>query len=275
MKILTLNTHSLQEENMNEKREQFVSFVKDTQPDVIALQEVNQLMSAQLYTGDTFGLRFHPEGSELKEGNHALLVAKMLREAGLHYEWSWLPMKIGYDKYDEGLALFSRKPILESADLLASRIDEYTDFRTRRILGIRNEDGWFYSIHLSWWLDPNEPFIEQWNRLTPLLADQTPADLVVLMGDFNSDANVHGQSADVVKASGWFDTYEMAQTKDGGMTVGGLIDGWEDQPDQGAKRIDQVWVDRKTPVSSSRVVFNGTNEPVVSDHYGVLVELDR
>ena len=52
------------------------------------------------------------------------------------------------------------------------------------------------------------------------------------------------------------------------------IDGWRDAPDAAAKkRIDQIWCSKTVPVKSSRVVFNGLQEPQVSDHAGVLIEL--
>ena len=47
----------------------------------------------------------------LKADNHAAAVAKMLEARGVHYYWSWLPAKVGYDIYDEGAAVFSRAPI--------------------------------------------------------------------------------------------------------------------------------------------------------------------
>ena len=42
MKLLTLNTHSLIEPEYEAKREIFVEFIAKEQPDVFALQEVNQ-----------------------------------------------------------------------------------------------------------------------------------------------------------------------------------------------------------------------------------------
>ena len=108
MKLLTLNTHSLIEPDYEAKREIFVNFIAAEQPEVFALQEVNQTASAPLL-GDV------PEGYypcpgnmvQLKEDNHAAAVARMLEERGVQYHWSWLPAKIGYDKYDEGMAVFS------------------------------------------------------------------------------------------------------------------------------------------------------------------------
>ena len=42
MKLITLNTHSLEEEHYEEKLEQFVEEICREMPHVIALQEVNQ-----------------------------------------------------------------------------------------------------------------------------------------------------------------------------------------------------------------------------------------
>ena len=72
----------------------------------------------------------------LKADNHAAAVAKMLEARGVHYYWSWLPAKIGYDKYDEGMAVFSRAPITAAENLLLSQINDYNNWKTRRTLGI-------------------------------------------------------------------------------------------------------------------------------------------
>ena len=59
-------------------------------------------------------------------------------------------------------------------------------------------------------------------------------------------------------------------------TVKQAIDGWRDAPDAAAKkRIDQIWCSQAVPVHSSRVVFGGKQEPRVSDHAGVLIEVER
>ena len=48
MKILTLNTHSLQEENYQQKLNWFVEGILKEMPDIIAMQEVNQTAAAEL-----------------------------------------------------------------------------------------------------------------------------------------------------------------------------------------------------------------------------------
>lgn len=206
MKLLTLNTHSLEESGMPEKQAAFAKAVTRFRPDVIALQEVNQHRNAAAVPMPE-GYVPAQQAVVLRRDNHGLAVARLLEQEGLHYQWSWLPAKVGYDKYDEGLALFSRKPVLETADLLVSRTDDYFNYRTRRLLGIRTEDGWFFTVHMSWWNDPQEPFARQWETLLDLLPKDGP---VYLMGDFNGDAQVSGQTYDLVKASGFCDTYDLA-----------------------------------------------------------------
>jgi len=36
--------------------------------------------------------------------------------------------------------------------------------------------------------------------------------------------------------------------------------------------MDYIWCSRKKEILTSRVMFNGQKEPVVSDHFGVLIE---
>ena len=121
MRLLTLNTHSLVEPDYEAKRKFFVDFIAKEQPDVFALQEVNQTASAPAMPIPLAD--YCPcsgNGILLKEDNHAAAVAQMLKEEGVHYYWSWLPAKIGYDKYDEGMAIFSRMPITATENLLLS-----------------------------------------------------------------------------------------------------------------------------------------------------------
>lgn len=210
----------------------------------------------------------------LQEVNQtAAAVARMLEEAGCAYHWSWLPAKIGYDRYDEGMAVFSRAPITAAENLLLSQINDYNNWKTRRALGICAGDVWYYAVHLGWWKDEEEPFADQWNILA-VAAGAKP--LAFLLGDFNSEADVRGEGYDLILRSGWQDTYRLARQRDDGYTVVQAIDGWRDAPDAAAKkRIDQIWCSQAVPVHSSRVVFGGKQEPRVSDHAGVLIEVER
>jgi len=269
MRLLTLNTHSLVEENYPQKLHDFSAAVLRMKPDVIALQEVNQPISGE-YVKKAAGYIPSQERVPLKTGNHALNVAKLLEEGGLKYFWSWLPMKIGYGIYDEGLAVLSRKPISQTQEFLISRVHTYRNWRTRRILGIKNEDGWFYSIHTSWWGDKDEPFLPQWQKLC---GNVKGLENVWLMGDFNNPSQLRGEGYDLIIKSGWQDCFTAADEKYGDATASGAIDGWRERGvnDDGI-RIDLILSDRKVKIRKCEVVFDGRNEAQVSDHYGVLAE---
>ena len=168
MKLLTLNTHSLIEPDYEAKREAFVDFIAEEQPEVFALQEVNQTSAAPLLGEAPAG--YYPCSGNtvlLKADNHAAAVARMLEERGVQYHWSWLPAKIGYDKYDEGMAVFSRAPITAAENLLLSKSDDYSCWKTRRTLGICAGDVWYYTVHLGWWKDEVEPFCRPVGNAVP------------------------------------------------------------------------------------------------------------
>lgn len=274
MKLLTLNTHSLQEENAADKLGHFVRFVLREQPDVIALQEVSQTADAPQVPADRLHGSVPVRGAHIpvRADNYALAAAEALHRGGLDYHWAWHGFKLGYGRYDEGLALFSRAPMAEVACPLLSRCDDYTNWRTRRALGFRpaHSTDWFYTVHMGWWNDPEEPFAAQWARLEGAVMPQKAHGAVWLLGDFNAPAAVRGESYDCIAQAGWHDTYRLAQMRDDGITVCGAIDGWRGQTD--GLRIDQIWCSETAAITASRVVLNGKQDPVVSDHYGVLIE---
>lgn len=272
MELLTLNTHSLQEQDYPRKLLQFVEHIARWQPDVIALQEVNQTAQAPAIGKVPAGYCPCPGNRiPLRQDNHAAAVARLLEERGQRYFWSWLPAKIGYDRYDEGVAVFSKGPILQIDNLLLSSTSDYSNWKTRRCLGVQVGGVWYYSVHMGWWKDEEEPFADQWNRLHQTVQSR---GRVFLMGDFNSEAAVRGEGYDLVASDGWRDTYCLARQKDDGNTVVQAIDGWRDDPQAAAKkRIDQIWCSQKLAVERSRVVFDGNHGPRVSDHAGILVEL--
>ena len=280
MKLLTLNTHSLQEENYAEKLEWFIDRILTEQPDVIAMQEVNQTISAPKAPPHMHrGLMQLSHGVPLREDNHAAVIAKRLHAVGIPVSWAWQPIKIGYGKYDEGLAILCLNHKIRHAEAFRiSSVDEYTNWKTRKVLGVQLEDmdDWFYTVHMGWWNDSEEPFRHQWKTLSRMLFEKQKKAPVWLMGDFNGPAEVRRESYDLIDRSGWQDTYLLAREKDGGMTVRGVIDGWRDKIAEPEKlegmRIDQIWCSRSVPVLSSKVIFNGENGPVVSDHFGIEIE---
>lgn len=268
MKLLTLNTHSLVEAAYERKRELFVQALLQEKPDMMALQEVNQSRISKRGKVPSTGF-VAEETIPLRLDNHAYWVAEELRKQGVLYHWVWLPMKIGYGRYDEGLAVFSRSPIEDWQCVRISDSDSYEHFRTRYALGIYTENQWVYSVHTGRWREEGESFLAQWKRLSDHLKDKKK---VWLMGDFNSPAEEAGTGYDLIKKSGWYDSYALAEKKDSGVTVSGAIDGWQDGK-RDAMRIDYIWSNFPADVLRSEVVFNGKRLERVSDHYGVLIEV--
>lgn len=264
MKLLTLNTHSLIEQNYARKLLEFVAAVHDEKPDIIALQEVSQTLSEPEL--------FQKGGYTIRRDNHSCTVARLLSREGINYHWRWIPIKRGYDTLEEGIAIMSLSPIIEEKAVTVSKKDDFECFKTRKILGIRTEskpDEWFFSVHYGWWEDAEEPFKDEWTKTCCALSGLKK---VWLMGDFNSPAEKRFEGYDLISNSGFFDSYLLAAEKDSGITVSKPIDGWRDKSTRGGMRIDQIWLSKKTPIKSSRVIFNGENRGIVSDHYGVIIE---
>lgn len=285
MKLLTLNTHSLLEENYEQKKKDFVTAVMKERPDIITLQEVNQSAEGLPADADLLSGYYPCAGHSIpvRQDNHASQVALLLKKEGISCSWTWLPAKIGYGKYDEGMAIISLgSRITETDSFFISQIRDYDNWKTRKVLGIRTADSndWFYTVHMGWWDDDEEPFERQWRVLNERLSEKKEAGRIWLMGDFNSPAEVRNEGYDCVMNSGWKDTWVMAGKKDSGITVKGVIDGWKEKQlnssdESAGMRIDHIWCNQEVLVKCSNVVFNGKREPVVSDHFGIMIECEN
>ncbi|MFB5678047.1 endonuclease/exonuclease/phosphatase family protein [Paenibacillus terreus] len=272
MKLLTLNTHGWHEEHQLDKIGQLARFIHEHRFDVIALQEVNQSMQEAPVTAE--GL-VHFTAAEhdavIKRDNYAYLLQQQLDET---YYWTWAPTHMSARKYDEGVALLSRTPILKTVSGHVSAGRDYASFRTRKIAGILTETGgektWFVSGHFGWWHDGEEPFRQQWDRAEAIL-QSCRSNPVFMMGDLNNADSVRGEGYDYVMQHGWCDLYEKAERRDEGYTVFKAIAGWENNTE--SLRIDYILSSVPVRAKSSTVVLNGKTGPVVSDHFGVAVEL--
>ena len=279
MKLLTLNAHSLLEADYERKLVYFAEYALREQVDLIALQEVNQSMSAPEAEKWLLEGQYLLEGSErpVRADNHAAWTAFLLRQAGVDCRWVYFPVKRGYGRFDEGLAVLSlHREIVCAETRIISENREYSDWKRRGILGVRlgGAEGWFYSVHTGWWQDHEEPFERQWNRTEKYLTEKTRS-AAYLMGDFNSPSVRRGEGYDLIRGSGWHDVYELAEERRGCATVQRGIDGWhEANADGQALRIDYVFCDRPVRVRSVKTVFDGEHEMQISDHFGILAEVE-
>lgn len=276
-KLITLNTHSLVEKDYEKKLKLFIDMIEKERPDVIAMQEVSQrIASACTVVEDPYYVPAE-ENTQFHIDNHALRAAKMLQERGIPYYWSWASIKVSYDIYDEGVAIFSKEKIEDIQSVWISHNKVFEDWAARKALGIQVKGAWYYSVHAGWWEDEREPFRDHWDCLQAAAKKTCGEDgLCFILGDFNSPADVRNQGYDYVASSGWYDTYSLAEQKDAGITALRKIDGWAERLMEGMERedglrIDYIWCNRPILVKESVVVADGKNYPVMSDHFGIKV----
>lgn len=280
MRLLTLNCHSLLEYETGKQLQELVDFVVRESIEVIALQEASQpLANPTLAQTDLVRSGFvHPieEDVAVKEGNFAYLLAKALHQVKLAFSWTWTATHIGYGKLDEGLALFSIKPLSEvhAAVIVAhDKFDNYKDYRRRKILlGKMRSQGVLNTLvtgHFDGW--QAETFDPEWQQALKQIENfSSLKQPVYLLGDLNVDAEQNEASYQKICQT-FKDTYELAVARGDGLTVRGAIDGWEDS--HVGKRIDYILTTVNNEVTFSRVCFDGQDSARISDHAGVVVEI--
>ena len=275
MRFLTLNTHSWCEIHQIAKIRTLAKFIIEQQVDVIALQEVNQLTSTPVVEHP---LHFRGgAGIPVREDNYALLLVRALEALGARYEWTLTETHLGWERYDECVAVLSRLPIRGIKPINMS--PDYTYFQVQRRAAqatlIETETGtfWCATTHMSWWDFDGEPlFAQEYAHLSQELAECARTAPVLLGGDFNSAAHLSNEGYALVASSGMVDTRSLAEHTDGENTVHREIAGWEGSTD--AKRIDFVFADRLVDVVSHAVVFRDNSPEAISDHSGLLLEID-
>lgn len=302
MKIMTLNAHSHGVDlpaNVSQKNiADLADFILKQQIDVIALQEVCQTQSADIVKLEEIHRFITLSGEEgihdlavgRKEENHDFAAAgrktairqdnyvwqliQRLEQNGCHYGWTWDGIKTGYGIFDEGLAIISRLPIENVESYYLSNSHDYQNWKTRKAIAADIRVGaqkvCFVCTHLGWWGDEEEPFASQMDLLQKELSGKKGN--IYLMGDFNSPADERNTGYDYVKSYGWLDIWQLAGNDGHEMTVPGKIDGWSEEAEKGLC-IDYIWSNVPVDVASSRIVFSGQKEPVISDHFGILAEI--
>lgn len=273
MKVLTLNTHSWLESQPLEKLQQLADHISTENYALIALQEVNQRINS-LPVVSTHN--FHPTKHQqpIHEDNFAHLLVQLLKEQGHNYHWSWTYNHIGYDTYHEGVALLSKQPIQPKA-VLVSKEKNPDDHHTRLLLigqtKLAESPITAVCCHYSWWLESGG-FSYEWQQTEQALKSQTLP--LLLMGDFNNPASVAQTGYDLVLTSQLHlqDSFLAANKRSGEHTVEKAIDGWGENQEK--LRIDYIFASQELAISNYRIIFDGKQTPVISDHFGVAVTVN-
>ncbi|MBF0713787.1 endonuclease/exonuclease/phosphatase family protein [Gemella sp. GH3] len=260
MKLLTLNVHAWLEDNQLEKIDTLARAIADNDYDVIALQEVNQTITAEIVENN------------LKKDNYLFVLLEFLKKyTDTTYKYFWSNSHIGYDKYDEGIAILT-KHNASYDEFYCTKITDINSIEARKIVSAsfsyEGESVEFYSCHINL---PTSKKENQLDNITNIISRTTDNKLKFFMGDFNTDALSNKQAYTNILNLGIYDTYNLAEEKCSGVTVGHNIDGWKDS--KGEKRLDYIFTNRLIDVEYSKVIFNGYNYNVVSDHYGLEIRI--
>lgn len=258
MKLLTLNCHSFMEENWKGKLNKIIEVIEKNDYDIVTFQEVSQSLNADI------------EYDNVRKDNYGLAIKKGLELRGKKYNLMWDYSHIGYDKYEEGIGILTKYAFVSSESFFVSENEDLNYWKTRKIVKVTIDNGELidiYSCHLGWWSDIEESSKNQIDNIMNRVKNDR---ISFLMGDFNSEADVRKEGYDyLTKEYGLYDTYNLAKHKCSGITVKGKIDGWKDSE---SKRLDLILCNKEIEVLKSKVIFNGENEPEVSDHFGLEVD---
>ncbi len=262
MRLLTLNCHSWQEKEQLKKIHYLAKIIVEKDYDVITLQEASQtILSKNVY-------------DNIKEDNYGLLLREEIKKlGGKEYNLVWDYSHIGYDIYEEGSAILTKHKVVDSESFYISQSHSKDFWKTRKIVKatveFEGENIDFYSCHMGWWKDEVESFDKQVEAL--LSPSKESNNRSFFMGDFNNNAFIRNEGYDFLKNNGLIDTYNLAEIKDSGITVKGNIAGWDGNKEE--LRIDIIFTNKETKVFESKVIFNGINKEIISDHFGVEVYL--
>ncbi|MPQ44012.1 endonuclease/exonuclease/phosphatase family protein [Clostridium tarantellae] len=262
MKLLTLNCHSWQEENQIKKIKYLAKAIKENEYDIIAFQEISRLRIKKI-NKDNF-----------ENKDYLLILLEELKSLGIdHYNYMWDFSHIGYNIYEEGLAILTKYKILNKKSFFISQCKDINYWKSRKIIGATIEYNNnlidVYSCHLGWWHDEDEPFKTQ---ITNLLKEIKSDRLSFFMGDFNNSATVREEGYDYLLSKELLDTYNLAENKDDGFTVTGKIAGWEKNSLD--LRLDIIFVNKPIYVKESKIIFNGSNKAIISDHFAVEAQVE-
>lgn len=275
MKILTLNTHSWLEINQIDKLTDLAHYIVNEDIDVITLQEVNQHQQFFEATSTPCFVSTSVE-HPIREDNYALLLVRLLKKMGYTYHWSWIATHLGFEMYEEGLAILSKAPLQRTQALDLAPNYGFYDIQKRFALAakieVQGQPLWFATCHLSWWNNDGQSLFEHEFALLDRQLREIADAPAVMMGDFNNDSALRKQGYDLVLSRGWHDARASATQVLGEATVHKAIHGWDEV--LSAMTLDHIFTSEPIEFKTHKVVFADNTAQAISDHSGVLASFD-
>jgi maltose 6'-phosphate phosphatase len=271
--ILTINLHTYQEAQQNEKFNMITDLIGKMDVDFIAFQECAQNKYGVIAEGI------------IREDNMALVISKRIKEkynADYHFVWNW--SHYGWNEWEEGVAVLSRYPVMHSEDRYVSSNTSTGSITSRKVIyaSCQAPGGLFnvFSAHTHWRTSvSDEEQNNQINRIKSMVEEKeslAPDAISFVCGDFNGNPTSDYPWSEgyntMMRTNDYSDTfleiYPEANRKPAQSiynTIGGDLPG----------RIDYIFMKKiaRFRVADSQIVF--TNEVVgkVSDHFGVITKV--
>lgn len=253
MKLLTLNLHCYAEIEIIRNQSLISQLLIDEGIDVIFFQEVAQSETAKIVVDN------------IKEDNYAYIIQQLLKDEGYDYDLHYMYGNLAFGVYQEGLAILSKSKLENKRHFFISNKVDYYDWHTRVIVScetsINNQKITLTSAHLGW-TEGDEVFEDQVDKL---ISNIVPKGISILAGDLNVASG--SRSYDYVIGKGYYDLF-YNDDEEFFFTPTHISDL---DVQVGSNRIDYILSNTQFKLTSRKIVFK---EPLVSDHMGVLIDVD-
>ncbi len=251
LKLLTLNLHCFAETKIQEKQKAIANKILDYDIDVVFLQEVAQTKNAETISG------------LVKTDNYAWKLLELLKAINPEYQLFYIPFKIGFNIYEEGLGIISKHPLINKSSKYISQTRDFANWKTRKLLRcelyIEESKVVLATTHFGW-TDENEIFEKQFDLATE---DFDKASVVIMGGDFNITPD--SQEYEFIKTQGWTDIFIDNKSLFHEPTFNNKAASKAE-----TLRIDYIIVNNPFSLINGEILFK---DHPVSDHYGVYAEI--
>jgi maltose 6'-phosphate phosphatase len=271
--ILTINLHTYQEARQNEKFNLLTDVIGKMDIDFVAFQECAQYNQSAITEGI------------IREDNMALIISNRLKEKyDVDYNFVWHWAHYGWSIWEEGVAVLSKHPLVETDNRYISTSTSINSITSRKVIygSYQIAEGRIniFTAHIHW--RTSETDEEQNNQIRKIkaMADEketvSPNALTLVCGDFNGDPTSdfpwsEGYNTMVLNGSyidSFLEIYSDANNKPAQSiysTIGGYLPG----------RIDYIFIKNNTriKVEDSQIIFTNDVVGTISDHFGVLTKI--
>ncbi|MEO9475652.1 MAG: endonuclease/exonuclease/phosphatase family protein [Cyclobacteriaceae bacterium] len=271
--ILTINLHTYQESQQNEKLNMIVDVIGQLEVDFIALQECGQNKSSPILSGI------------IREDNMAMILANRVKEkynADYNFVWNWA--HLGWDVWEEGVAILSKHPLVDTDERYISSNTSTQSITSRKVIygsyQLETDKINIFSAHTHWrTTETDEEHNNQIGNIKSMVEEKKALAVDAtsfVCGDFNvnptSDYPWSEGYHTMMENNDYQDTFleiypdaNNRPAKSIYNTVGGSFPG----------RIDYIFMNENSryQVSESQIIFTSSVVGKVSDHFGVLTKI--